>query len=293
MKLAKNLEITVRVLGRPAREMLQGAGQLTVLGVTSRGAFLQRAAGSVCFLSQERWRGPLTANLRERVSLRDCLRVGEQGLIDAGQMAFPACRISLPEAAAVWEPALVPMDPADLPQALFRGAAWARSLAAADQGGLFQGFYPAAAKPSWEEAEKALLALIPSVSGQGSLLAQLPELLGLGEGLTPAGDDFICGWLLARHALEQNFSIPEHAARSLADLPALARERTSALSASLIACAAGGQADERLMQALSWLLTGAGDAEKIKEELLTYGSSSGSDAMAGMLASLMMVNDTP
>ena len=76
MKLAKNLEITVRVLGRPAREMLQGAGQLTVLGVTSRGAFLQTAAGSVCFLSQERWRGPLTANLRERVSLRDCLRVG-------------------------------------------------------------------------------------------------------------------------------------------------------------------------------------------------------------------------
>ena len=58
-----------------------------------------------------------------------------------------------------------------------------------------------------------------------------------------------------------------------------------------MACAAEGQADERLIQALAWLLSGAGAADKISEALRTYGSASGSDALSGMLASLIWMDE--
>ena len=287
MKSAKQLELSVSVLGRAAWRMLQGAGSLTVLGVTSKGAFLQDEAGGVCFLSQEGWRGPLTANLREHVSLRDYLRVGARGLLHGGGITFPACRIVIPAEAETWAAAPIEMAGFVPGEALGRGCTLARQMDWT--GSLFQAFSAAFMESAWERAVQALLDLAP---GQGDWLEKLPELLGLGEGLTPAGDDFICGWLLAQQALDLDLSIPAQGARSLTDLPVLARERTTTLSAALITCAAAGQADERLLQAQAWLLTGAGDAEKIKEELLTYGSSSGADALAGMLASLIWINQT-
>jgi hypothetical protein len=58
------------------------------------------------------------------------------------------------------------------------------------------------------------------------------------------------------------------------------------LSASLLACAAMGSADERLMHALGFLLEGKGNITKITEELLCYGSSSGIETLAGMVAAL-------
>jgi len=64
----------------------------------------------------------------------------------------------------------------------------------------------------------------------------VPALVGLGDGLTPLGDDVLCGWLAAavarRHpALGEMRSVVESGAA----------QRTTTLSATLLACAARGE----------------------------------------------------
>ena len=285
MENSPKLELTVTALGQAAWRLLGRSDQVSVIGVTSKGAFLQTAAGEVCFLSQEGWRGTLTLNLREDVSLRSLLPVGEKGQIAGWGMAFPACWVVIPEAAEIWEPTPIQMGDADLSQSLARGAELARRLDT--QNSLFKDFFQIIKDQLWAGAELALLAVV--TGGEGGLLDRLPAFLGLGGGLTPSGDDFICGLLLARFYLKQNVSEMGF----LSEIHAQARAQTTALSASLIACAAEGQADARLTQALAWLMTGAGEMEMIKKALLTYGSASGLDALVGMLASLVMFKELP
>ena len=61
-----------------------------------------------------------------------------------------------------------------------------------------------------------------------------------------------------------------------------ARIQTTHLSANLIECAIQGQADQRLMNALDGLMTTENALAWI-DGLLTWGNSSGMDALAGMI----------
>jgi hypothetical protein len=58
--------------------------------------------------------------------------------------------------------------------------------------------------------------------------------------------------------------------------------KTTTLSANLIEIAAEGEADERLILALDSVFTGDPSPEKTAEMLISYGSSSGMDAFAGL-----------
>ncbi len=85
--------------------------------------------------------------------------------------------------------------------------------------------------------------------------AAICELVGLGPGLTPAGDDWLAGWLLARY-----FGGDLRGFRPTAswhDLEGLigevAAERTTTLSRAFLACAAAGEADEMWHALLSVL----------------------------------------
>lgn len=62
----------------------------------------------------------------------------------------------------------------------------------------------------------------------------VPALLGLGEGLTPLGDDVLCGWLALRRAAGAARPAVETAVRD-------GLERTGLLSATLLDCALHGE----------------------------------------------------
>ena len=116
------------------------------------------------------------------------------------------------------------------------------------------------------------------------------SFLGRGRGLTPAGDDLILGLALAASRWPALFW-PSPGGAALAGglgprLPALAYRKTTLLSAGLIECACDGQADERLIAALDGLLTGSPGLEQCAKNLLSWGSSSGSDALAGITMAL-------
>ena len=103
------------------------------------------------------------------------------------------------------------------------------------------------------------------------------DLLGLGPGLTPLGDDVLAGWLAAAVASRHS---------GLADLRSNvalnARERTTSLSATLLACAARGEGVPEVRS----LLTGVADANAAVVEqslslLLRVGETSGEGLVLG------------
>ena len=124
------------------------------------------------------------------------------------------------------------------------------------------------------------------VRGLVSIDARLVEtsaagLIGLGPGLTPSGDDFLAGLMVAMSAYR-----PEAAGCALRDsVLRLAPDRTTALSATLLAHAADGTGSESMHRLLAALL-GTGDQpdpEGLARLMADGGRTSGWDALAGLL----------
>jgi hypothetical protein len=104
-------------------------------------------------------------------------------------------------------------------------------------------------------------------------------LVGLGEGLTPAGDDVLVGVLLALRHLGR----PGCAAHLWASIADQVPRRTTALSATLLAAAAAGDAAPQVIEVLS-ALAGHRALEPALDRLLAVGATSGSGIAHGLLA---------
>ena len=139
------------------------------------------------------------------------------------------------------------------------------------------------------------------------------KLLGLGPGLTPLGDDFLLGVLLTFNRWGHIFSpaLPEtqksvppvqsidewssHLPSLIKDLNQIILEntrlKTTQISASLLACAVEGAADERLLKVLDGFFSGVDITQNEIKNLLRWGSSSGTAVLAGMI-SVLRTKDT-
>jgi hypothetical protein len=122
-------------------------------------------------------------------------------------------------------------------------------------------------------AQPALEALERWLVGN-ALGAEAEQLIGLGPGLTPSGDDYFGGMLVALRASGRGVQA-DGLWRWLQ--PRLAG-RTSAISAAHLAAAAAGEAHEALHEVLN--------GELQLEKLDAVGHCSGWDALAGALAVL-------
>jgi Protein of unknown function (DUF2877) len=110
------------------------------------------------------------------------------------------------------------------------------------------------------------------------------DLIGLGPGLTPSGDDFLIGALAMLDALEQTNT---HAALGEAILATASR--TSPLSASLLRAATAGHVGENLHTMVAAVI--AGDAEAALAAAARVGHTSGWDALAGAVVTARNAND--
>ncbi len=113
---------------------------------------------------------------------------------------------------------------------------------------------------------------------EGVPAAEVRDLIGLGPGLTPSGDDLIGGAMIALGALGRG-----ELATALAEwvLP-IARERTGKISFAHLSCAANGEGAEALHEAIAGVA--AYDATAITAAIAgldDIGHSSGWDALAG------------
>jgi hypothetical protein len=274
-------------------------GSFEVRAVFPRTWHLRAADRSIVTVTAGPWNGPLTVRVARRSLEGLSVRPGTAARLRDGALEIGPMRVSL-ELAIAWAPGphASPLSPA----ALRKDIAVASERAhVADRGGLGAFTLQPASRDSggrpsvadvgisaWLLRGWAEIAALPDAILLGDAEAmgrQTHGLLGLGPGLTPSGDDVLCGLLSGLSVLGER--APVHIPRCASTRMALARaalaaaDRTTALSRTLLRWAAQGVAAEPLLAVLSTL--GSDGSLEGLDALLATGHSSGSDMLTGAL----------
>ena len=109
------------------------------------------------------------------------------------------------------------------------------------------------------------------------LIAGAGALLGLGEGLTPAGDDCLVGALAVLHAMDP---APLTREPAVADAIAAAAARTTAIGREFVLHALAGHFSEPLLAVLR--ARSRAESARAAARLAALGATSGADTPAGM-----------
>jgi hypothetical protein len=118
-------------------------------------------------------------------------------------------------------------------------------------------------------------------------VAAAERLIGLGPGLTPAGDDYVGGAFFARRALGPDGAAAAGWARAATQVRSLAAARTHPVSAVLLSDLLAGEGHEPLHELANALAAGAAStAVAAVARLVRIGHSSGWDLLAGFLGCL-------
>jgi hypothetical protein len=167
-------------------------------------------------------------------------------------------------------------------RALGVGAPEPAALAAAIGGG--------AAAPGADRLTAALTALVTRECGLARRAAL--ELVGRGDGLTPAGDDFLAGIAVTVAAAGEaaGFAAAHRAAWLGALVPADLRTRTTPLSATLLELAVAG-AGARPLHGL--LAPGGDDWRAALEDLQRLGASTGRALALGAATAAVLLARAP
>ncbi len=109
--------------------------------------------------------------------------------------------------------------------------------------------------------------------------AAMVALLGLGNGLTPAGDDYLLGFIAAQHASHSQLLINLH--------PTTIKTMTSSLSAAFLLAAQQGAFIEPWHELAAALgATDMAAAQTALQQIAGQGATSGQDALAGFAQTL-------
>jgi len=127
-----------------------------------------------------------------------------------------------------------------------------------------------------------ILAHATETGDAGAVVSSLSALVGLGAGLTPAGDDFIVGYLAALWS--RSYSEPGIAAllRALALPVGQLSMHTNAISRQMLLDALQGHFAERLTEVVR-CVCGGGDVAGATMRALEVGHTSGADVLCGLL----------
>jgi hypothetical protein len=196
---------------------------------------------------------------------------GDEVLVGAGHVHLPGTEVV---AVRAWRPARVP-DPAGPGEPASPAA-----LAVARE--VLEG--PTAGAVLRELTRELVAAALPPCGDVATRVARLVRgLLGAGRGLTPSGDDALCGVLLGLRAA----GAPQPAVQDVACAVRHGLPSTTSLSASLLCAAAEGYAVPEVAALVRAVPAGAAaDLHHALPQVLAIGHSSGADLLAGLAGTL-------
>lgn len=261
--------VAVSDVGWRARRVISGDRVLSMVAALSRSLYLE-AGGEIV------WLGPPGSTLHARaIVARDALNVE----------AAARARIDL-GAAREWRP---PPITRPVPQQVLAGEGQ-RLVETIDRLGPPDGFGALLvdrppAFPLDRATETARDFLHACARDDAAVAAALAErLLGLGPGLTPAGDDLVGGAVFARRLVTL---APEPWSRAAATLRARAPQRTHRISAALLGDLLDGEGYAPLHD-LALALTVADETAALDAaaRLVRIGHSSGWDILTGFVGAL-------
>jgi hypothetical protein len=259
--------IRVIEVGDKARRLIDGASVARVVAALSRSLYLD-VGGEIV------WLGPPGSTLHTRAIVVD-----DPPILDAG--ARIETSFDLREARA-WRPHALdsPVDATILARGSRRLVEGVDRLGRPDGfGALLVGGRPAF--PLDQAAERARGFLESCARDEAATAATIGErLLGLGPGLTPAGDDLVGGAFFARR-------IGGDWTNAAGAIRARARERTHPISATLLGDLLDGCGHAPLHDlVLALVRADAASALEAAARLVRIGHSSGWDMLTGVLGAL-------
>ena len=287
--------LSVDIIGQIANDYLHNEGNIKFLNLTSHGAFLECGENHILFLSFEKFHGPLTANL---IGTNNCLHEipkGDKAIFEKGKLTFIDSQTHIEISnAKLWRPPLInKVDLINPDIRKSRNQNLAEKIIENRNPDGFSALIQRLIKPAENNINNNYLGLsnLPDINKIRDFLIKyeyrtlgqyLENFLGMGPGLTPSGDDFILGVILSINRWKTILNLHPSYEILNQELTERARQKTNIISAELIRCAALGQADERLIQAVDYLAGANINMEVVLDGLLNWGNSSGIDAFAGM-----------
>ena len=285
-------------IGIIALEILSKDQDAHVFGKTSKGIYIKTSSRWLVFLSFDQFRGPLTITLDEVNPILQHASTGKPIHITSQSLYLPDLDLMITiQGCEVWQSQLASTPLLNDGERHERLVCFTKEVMSKERGiGLGKLLPPLLGLPhtypaprifrnfNWADIQR-LQEYIQN-GERDPLARQLANLLGSGPGLTPSADDFAMGLLLTLN----RWPNPHWTAGGLRDLNLQVVEaayaKTTSLSANLIECATLGLADERLINALDWLVTGVAREPEFVDHLMGWGNSSGVDAFAGMAVTL-------
>lgn len=284
--------LEVASVGRRASDALTAATSGSVLAVFDRSIHLAAGDRIVCVGDSSIGAGPFNA-LIEPPGVADwtsAFTPAEPLSISSCVVCLPRCVIDF-SAASPWRPRPWPKPKsiADISAAMETVADLARNRAPLD--GLARLILLGETASHASPARALCRIATPRIAALASWLEEAltrdtcPEfpadalgLIGAGPGLTPSGDDVVCGALLAMHAVGK----PDVARSAACALLPAARDATTQLSRVFLEAAAEGEASEALHDFTAAIMSGShADIGSAVEALGDVGHTSGWDALAG------------
>jgi len=285
--------LEARSIGLASANALKVDRPFTTRGITSRGIFVDLDEQVIMFLSREHFRGPLVVNMPWDDTILDQIELKSVGRVCDSSLRFTTPNLVINTSQAVVWSALDTWNPTALTLRLpvnqqiinFLNILLSRSDSPNELIDAVIQILSTAPPPPHGEANE-LLNIVTAV--HHSLLQQdLPglknaahALAGRGRGLTPSGDDFLLGICYGLFMAQAR--MPEFQPAAGEMLTANVSQRSTLISANLVACANAGEVDERLGAAFQALLHPQNLAGHAIEGILSWGSTSGMDATAGM-----------
>ena len=293
--------------GESARDIVAAAGELCAVAVFERSFYAEDEEGRlVCFLCPDVEPGPINVLCRPwPTGLRNLVSEGDGFIVAGGCLVSSRFAISSSEL-SVWMPSdPPPFDsrlatrgvrelfrelPSFVPPACLLGVIDvgvpglpASGYGEGGGGDILRNILIREVTKGVRELERWLGRGVDSPIGAVDLL------LGLGEGLTPSGDDVLCGCLLALSAIGL-----------LAERDELARwvlmragDKTNRISIAHIGEAAKGYGAMALRETITAVLKGGEGMREILPGIANIGHTSGWDSMLGIIITLKSsVNDT-
>lgn len=129
-----------------------------------------------------------------------------------------------------------------------------------------------------------------------AIVAQSEKLIGLGVGLTPAGDDFVGGLLFVAHHLKIAYPRAFRWEQApIDDLLDYARTQTNQISYAILHDHARGEGVEPLHNLTTAILDyqDRDDIMTHARRLLEIGSTSGAEMLAGALTGMLLIENRP
>lgn len=141
--------------------------------------------------------------------------------------------------------------------------------------------------PVWENIKKTKAALINQ--DVDSFIQAVKPLISYGRGLTPSGDDFLCGliYCLVRKDA-QNIFTPT-LLKSKETVLEIAKKQTTSISTSLLACSFEGEAHSRIEEITEALTHQETEFNKQALRMAGWGSSSGADTTLGIILAAQLM----